>query len=65
MLWNPRTGDSTIFDGVRRGSFDNTDDIEAIAILLAIVACSALVGVVLALGHSVGRRLIARRRLDS
>lgn len=63
---------SWLEDGIRGGirlagsrSLDNTDDIETIAILVAIVACSALVGVVLALANWLGRRLIARRRRAS
>ncbi len=60
---------SWLEDGIRwgirltgRGSLDNTDDIETIAILVAIVACPVLVGIVLALVNWLGCWVIARRR---
>ncbi|NML33574.1 hypothetical protein [Paraburkholderia antibiotica] len=63
---------SWLEDGIRGSirlagnrSLDNTDDIETIAILVAIVVCTALVGVVLALANWLGRQLIARRRRAS
>ena len=57
--------DSGIRAGIRltgASQLDNTDDIETIAIILAILACSALVGVVLAIATWLGCRLIARRQ---
>ena len=57
--------DSAIRGGIRlagSASLDNTDDIETIAIIVTFLACSAVVGVLLALANFAGRRMFSRRR---
>jgi putative effector of murein hydrolase len=57
--------DSAIRGGIRltgSAQFDNTDDIETIAIIVTFLACSALVGVLLALANVAGRHMLSRQR---
>ncbi|RKE35083.1 hypothetical protein B0G76_1131 [Paraburkholderia sp. BL23I1N1] len=64
----PQWLDSAIRAGIRiTGSvqFDNTDDIETIAAIMLFVACSALVGLVLAGINLAFRRCLVRRRRRS
>ncbi|MGG1944849.1 hypothetical protein AB1286_08570 [Trinickia sp. NRRL B-1857] len=60
--------DSAIRGGIRftgSAQLDNTDDIETIAIIVTFLACSALVGVLLALANVAGCRMLSRRRRAS
>jgi hypothetical protein len=57
--------DSAIRGGIRltgSAQFDNTDDIETIAIIVTFLTCSALVGVLLALANFAGRHMLSRQR---
>lgn len=56
--------DSAIRGSIRltgSAQLDNTDDIETIAIIVTFLACSALVGAMLALANFVGCRILSRR----
>ncbi|WP_116135961.1 hypothetical protein [Trinickia diaoshuihuensis] len=60
--------DSAIRGGIRlsgSAQLDNTDDIETIAALLIFVACTAFIGVLLALATFAGRRFWTRRHRAS
>lgn len=64
----PQWLDASIRAGIRiTGSapLDNTDDIETIAAIVFFVACSALVGLILAGINIAVRRCLARRRRPS
>jgi len=57
--------DSAIRGGIRltgSAQLDNTDDIEAIAIIVTFLACAALASVLLALANLAGCRMLSRRR---
>jgi hypothetical protein len=49
----------------RSTQFDNTDDIETIAIIVTFLACFALLGALLALANFAGCRVLSRRHKTS
>ena len=60
--------DSAIRGGIRltgSAQLDNTDDIETIAIIVIFLACSALVGALLAIANFAGCRILSRRHKTS
>lgn len=60
--------DSAIRGGIRltgSAQLDNTDDIETTAIIVIFLACSALIGILLALANLVSCRFFSRRHRAS